>query len=250
MLVFLALALVLAADAAPTNPSTAVTAPASLREAKAILADYAKAIGDEKAWKKHKSVRIRREVSVKAMHFTSQEEMRLARGGKVFSTSEMKDMGTFRRGSDGRLAWAEDPIGGLRILKDGEAEDMRIAATWNLEWRLGEVYAKVLSVPPPAVAPTEQPLECVELSKAKGQSSVLCFDSKTHLRIWEKGVQSSQGGEVPYVTRFSDWRPVDGVLVWHQEQVTVGPVTMEGRIVEIVFDEAIPATLFALPKKK
>jgi hypothetical protein len=26
-------------------------------------------------------------------------------------------MGTFQRGSDGRTAWSEDPIGGLRILK-------------------------------------------------------------------------------------------------------------------------------------
>jgi hypothetical protein len=63
-------------------------------------------------------------------------------------------------------------------------------------------------------------------------------------------VQASQGGQVPYVTRFSDWRSVDGVLVWQQEEVTVGPVTMAGRIVEIVFDEHFPATLFALPKKK
>jgi hypothetical protein len=52
------------------------------------------------------------------------------------------------------------------------------------------------------------------------------------------------------VTKFSDWRPVDGVQVWHQEVVTVGPVTMEGHIVEIVFDEPIPASLFALPRKK
>jgi hypothetical protein len=63
-------------------------------------------------------------------------------------------------------------------------------------------------------------------------------------------VQASQGGQVPYVTRFSDWRPVDGVLVWHQEEVTVGPVTMAGRIVEITFDEHFPATLFSLPNNK
>jgi hypothetical protein len=63
-------------------------------------------------------------------------------------------------------------------------------------------------------------------------------------------VQSSQGGEVPYVTRFSDWRVVDGVRVWHQENVTVGPVTMEGHIVGIVFDESAPARLFTLPRQK
>jgi hypothetical protein len=242
------LALVFAVDAGSAVSPAA--APAPLRDAKLILADYARAIGEEKAWRKHKSLRVKREVSVKAMHFTSLEETRIARGGKIFSTSEMPSMGIFQRGSDGRTAWAEDPIGGLRVLKDAEAEDVRIAATWNSEWRLGEVYAKVLSVPPPVPAPAGQAWECVELSKAKGEPSVVCFDSRTHLRALEKGVQASQGGQVPYVTRFSDWRAVDGVLVWHKEDVTVGPVTMEGRIVETAFDEPIPATLFTLPKKK
>jgi hypothetical protein len=52
------------------------------------------------------------------------------------------------------------------------------------------------------------------------------------------------------VTRFSDWRVVDGVRVWHHEEVTVGPITMEGQIAEIVFDEPVSSQLFALPRKK
>jgi hypothetical protein len=244
------LALVFAVDAGSAVSPAALVAPTPLRDAKLILADYAKAIGDEKAWKKHKNLRVKREVQVKAMHFNSLEETRLSRGGKIFSTSEMPSMGTFRRGSNGRTAWSEDPIGGLRVLKDAEAEDIRIAATWNSEWRLGEVYGKALSVPSPVSPPAGQVWECVELSKTKGEPSIVCFDGHTHLRALEKGVQASQGGKVPYVTRFSDWRAIDGVLVWHREEVTVGPVTMEGRIVEIVFDEHFPVTLFSLPKKK
>ena len=245
---FALIALALALDGG-VSPAAAVS-PVPLRDAKLILADYANAIGEEKAWKKHRSLRVKREVSVKTMNFKSQEETRMVRGGKLFSTSSMPGMGTFRRGYDGHTAWAEDPIGGLRVLKGGEFDEVRIAATWNSEWRLDEVYAPVRAVSPPASAPTTEPLECVELGKAHGKPSVACFDARTHLRVWEKGVQASQGGEVPYVTRFSDWRPVDGVRVWHQEEVTVGPVTMAGRILEIVFDEPAPDHLFALPKKK
>jgi hypothetical protein len=245
------LAFVVALDAAPVAVADVVAKPPlALRDARQVLADYAKSIGDENAWKRHNSIRVKRDVVVKAMHFTSHEETRIARGGRIFSTFEMPGMGVFRRGSDGHVAWSEDPIGGLRVLKDAEAEDMRIAAIWNAEWRLGDIYAKATSVPPPASAPAGQPWECVELAKAQGQPSTLCFDSKTHLRVWEKGVQASQGGEVPYVTKFSDWRLVDGVKVWHHEEVTVGPVTMEGSIVELAFDEPVPAKLLALPKKK
>jgi hypothetical protein len=247
MITLLVLAAALDAGAAPAP----VVTPGSLRDAKLVLADYARAIGDEKAWKRHKSVRVKRQVSVKAMNFDSVEETRLVRAGKVFSTSSTPGMGTFRRGYDGHTAWGDDPIFGLRVLSGAEAEEVRIAATWNSEWRLGEIYSVLGAVPPPAGAPQDRPLECVELGKRHGgQPTTICFDAKTHLRLWEKGVQSSQGGDVPYATRFSDWRPVDGVRVWHQEDVTVGPVTMAGHIVEIVFDEPVPGHLFTLPKQK
>jgi len=251
---FLLMLVVDAGTPAASHATTATPTPASLRDATAVLADYAKAIGEEKLWKKHKSVRVKREVSVKAMQFVSKEETRIAQGGKMLGESQMPGMGTFRRGCDGRVAWAEDPIGGLRVLKDAEAEDVLIGATWNSEWHLAEVYTKVSSTPPPATVPAGKsagkPWECVELQKKKGQPTTLCFDSTTHLRVWERGVQASQGGQVPYVTTFSDWRPVDGVQVWHHEVVAVGPVVMEGQIVEIKFDEPIPAHLFALPRKK
>jgi len=246
MLALLALAAAIDAGAPPVQ----VAAPVPLRDAKAILADYARVIGDEKAWHKHKSVRVKREVAVRTMNFKSVEETRLVRDGKVFATSAMPGMGTFRRGYDGRTAWSEDPIFGLRVLKGPEADELRIAAKWNSEWRLGEVYSPVRAVPPPEGAPKGQPLECVELGKPQGKPSIACFDGRTHLRVWEKGVQASQGGEVPYATKYSDWRVVDGVRVWHQEEVTAGPITMASQILEIVFDEPLPAKLFALPKQK
>lgn len=248
------LALFLAVDAgtppAPNAATPTSATPSTLRDAKAVLADYATAIGDEKRWKHHKCMRVKRAVTVKAMQFVSEEQTRVCKGGKILGESQMPGMGLFRRGSDGRTAWAEDPIGGLRVLKNAEAEDVQIGAAWNSEWHLAEIYAKVVSVPTPKAAPDGRPLECVELQKKKGQPTTLCLDRETHLRVWEQGVQASQGGLVPYVTKFSDWRPVDGVKLWHHEVVTVGPVTMESQIVEVKFDEAMSPNLFALPRKK
>ena len=200
------LGLLLAIDAAPiVPPAQPAAATRPLREAKAVLADYAKAIGDERLWAKHKSVRVKREVTVKAMQFVGNEDTWIAKGGKIYGESKMPGMGTFRRGSDGRVAWASDPIGGLRKLTGGEAEEVRIGASWNSEWHLADVYSKVLSVPAPAAMPAGQSWECVELHKKQGAPTETCFDSTTHLKVWERGVQASQGGEVPYVTTFSDW---------------------------------------------
>jgi hypothetical protein len=243
--------LVLAAALDAGAPPAPVVTPNRLRDAKLILADYARAIGDEKAWHKHKSIRVKREVVIKAMNFKTVEETHLVRSGKVVSVSSTPGMGLIRRGYDGRTAWGDDPIYGLRVLAGAEADELRIAATWNSEWHLGEVYAVLGAVAPPAGAPQDRALECVELGKRHGgPPTTTCFDAQTHLRVWEKGAQSSPGGDVPYVTRFSEWRVLDGVRVWRKEELTVGPVTMEGHIVEIVFDEPAPAQLFTLPKKK
>jgi hypothetical protein len=244
----LLLALLMAVDGG-SAPGLAAPLP-TLRDAKLILADYAKAIGDENAWRKHKTVRLKREVSVKSMNFKSVEETRLARGGKLLSVSSAPGLGVARRGSDGRVAWADDPIFGLRVLAGAEAEEVRIAATWNGEWHLGQIYAAAFAVPPPEGAPDPRALECVELAKHVGKPTIVCFDRQSHLRVWEKGVQASQGGEVPYVTRFSDWRSVEGGRVWHHEEITVGPVTMEGQLLEIAFDQPAPARLFQMPKAK
>jgi hypothetical protein len=230
-------------------PPVPVAGSPHLRDAKLILADYAHAIGDEKAWRKHKSVRVKREVSVKSMNFKSVEETRLTRGGKLFSVSSAPGLGTSRRGYDGHTAWGDDPIFGLRVLTGAEAEEVRIAATWNPEWHLDEIYAGVRAIPPPEGAPAGG-VECVELDKREGAPTITCFDRRTHLRVWEKGVQASQGGDIPYVTRFSDWRRVDGVRVWYHEDVTVGPVTMACQIVNVAFDERVPARLFRIPKAK
>jgi len=243
--------LVLAAALDAGAPSATVVMPSHLRDPKLVLADYARAIGPEQAWHKHKSLRVKREVSIKAMNFKTVEETHLVRAGKVLSASSTPGMGLIRRGYDGHVAWGDDPIYGLRVLTGTEADELRIAATWNSEWRLGEAYTLLGAVAPPASAPKDLALECVELGKPHGgPPTTSCFDAQTHLRVWEKGVQSSPGGDVPYVTRFSEWHLVDGVRVWRKEEMTVGPVTMEGRIVEILFDEPMPAQLFTLPKKK
>ncbi len=149
--------------------SPAPTTSPALRNAKAVLSDYAKAIGDERLWRKHKSLRVKRVVKVESMHFVSEDSTRIARGGKLYEESQLPDMGTFRRGSDGKTAWAEDPIGGLRVLKGAEAEDVRLGAAWDSEWHLAEIYAEAVSIPPPAGAPAGLGCECVELRKKKAQ---------------------------------------------------------------------------------
>lgn len=223
--------------------------PRPLRNAQQILADYQAAIGQESAWSKHQSIHIKREISMKAMHFSGTEEMVIAQGGKFYDTSVMPGIGTLQIGTNGKVAWSEDPINGLRILNGAEAEEIALAAVWNGEWHLQQTYKSLRAVTPPAEAPADAEWECIELQKTVGKPTIVCFDATTHLRVLEKGTKASLGGDMPYVSRFSDWRKVSGVLVWHQEVLTVGPMVLEAKVMRIAFNKPIPPKRFELPVK-
>src|SRR5204862_3748931 len=77
----------------------------------------------------------------------------------------------------------------------------------------------------------------------------MCFDARTHLRVFQAGKQASPQGDVPYTARQSEWRAVDGgAMVPGLEEMTTGPTAMELRFVEVRFDEKLAPDLFRMPK--
>jgi hypothetical protein len=218
--------------------------PASpLRPAEAILADYAQAVGGRDAWKKLRSLHSKRSLTVNGQGASGNQESWATADRKNLSVMTLTDVGSFRQGFDGRVAWSQDPVFGLRKLEGAELEDARINSAWNAEPDLARLYTKVTSVPS-----TDPGLECVEMQKTIGKPTVLCFDGKTHLRARQTGVQPSPGGEIPYKIVFGDWREVGGIKTWFSETMSAGPSTIEAHTTSLKFDEKIPASAFRIPK--
>jgi hypothetical protein len=226
----------------------ATPAETPLRPAQAILDDYARAVGGRAAWKRLRSVHIKRALTVAGQGASGSEEHWATSDGKNLSESILHEVATFRQGSDGHVAWSQDPVFGLRKLEGAEQEEAQINGAWNAEPDLASLYADVKSVPPPKDAAVGTDLECVELQKKLGKPAVLCFDAKTHLRLLQIGVQPSPGGDIPYRLAFGDWRAIKGIKTWYLEKMIAGPTTVEGRITSLVFDEKIPASRFKMPK--
>jgi len=157
-------------------------------------------------------------------------------------------VGSFRQGTDGRTAWSQDPVFGLRELEGAELEESLINAAWNAEPDLASLYVKVTSVPPPKDA--EAKLECVELhTKGKAKPTVLCFDAQTPpSRPADRRAKHSRrrdplsGGVQRLADRQRHQRP------WFEEKMTAGPSTVEAHTTSLVFDEKIPASKFNMPK--
>jgi zinc protease len=222
--------------------------PVKLRSPDEVLADYVNAIGGEAAWKRHKSVHMKRRLEVKGMQLSGTEERWGAAGDKTLSVTTISGMGSFRQGSDGKVAWSEDPINGLRILEGPEAEEAKTEAAWNGELEMKKLFTKLRAVPPPDPPPAGHKYECLELVPKLAKPAVACFDAESHLRTIQKGSHASPQGEVPYKVTFSDWRQVGGMTLPYAEEMTAGPMTLLMQVTEVKLDEKLDAKVFALPK--
>jgi hypothetical protein len=192
-------------------------------------------------------VLLRREIEAVGMQIRGTEERRATRDGRVMSVTSLPGMGSFRQGGDGKVRWSEDPINGLRILAGAEDEQARIESTWAGDFRLEKLYRTTRSVPPPAGDPAARGDECVELSPALGRAVTACFDARTHLRTSQRGVHTTPQGDVPYEVVFADWRRVKGVMLPFAETMTAGPISLRAQLLEVVFDEKHPASLYTMP---
>jgi hypothetical protein len=247
MIISLTLALLLLGPpASPQKPIPEL--PVKLRSPEEILGDYVKAIGGAEAMDKLKSLHLKRKLEVKGMQFMGTEERWATATGQLLVTMEITGVTKARQGTDGKVQWSEDQIFGLRILSGAEEEEARVDSTWNADLHLKELYQQLRSVPPPEPAPTGHAWQCVEMTPKLGKPITSCFDAETHLRALQKGIRATPQGETPIRATFSDWRAVKGVKLPYTEELTMGPITMVARVIEIKFDEKIPAKVFALPK--
>jgi zinc protease len=237
-----------AAPPATQAASPAAPAPASGRTAKAVIDDYARAIGGARALGKHRNVYLKREIAVKGIGVGGTEERWATSSGQLLSVTNLPGIGIIKQGSTGKVHWAQDPINGLRILTGTEAEQARIEGTWNADLKLGKLYKTIKLAARPEGAPKDDPLDCLEMVPPRGHPAIACFDSRTHLRAFQQGKQSTPQGEVPYSARLSDWREVEGVKLPFREETTAGPMTVEAKLAEVKFNQKLPADLFKMPR--
>jgi hypothetical protein len=243
----LLLAVTLAARAAGAADGGATPAPApAARSPEVILADFGNAIGAAAA--KHKNLHLRRELGITAMGMKGTEERWAAAGDKMLAVMTIAGIGTIKQGSTGTVSWSEDPINGLRQLTGAEADMAHIEGAWNADLRLNQLFTKLRTVPTPPEAPKGAPLECVELVPKVAHPITMCFDARTHLRVFQAGKQASPQGEVPYTALQSAWRQIEGVMVPGLEVLTTGPTVMELRLIELTFDGKVDPALFRMPR--
>ena len=154
-----------AAAPAPGSAGARGTAP-KRGPPEAILADAVKATGGAAAWNAHKTAHYKVETTLQGMGMGGTGERFQTRGDKSLMTMTMAGLGVVREGTNGKVAWTEDPVLGIRYLDGAEAEQTRIASSWNADMHAGELFAKLEAATEPG--PDGAPLECVVATPQAG----------------------------------------------------------------------------------
>jgi len=236
-------------------PSGAVAAPAAAiapaglatpsRTVDQILGDYIEATGGRAAYESHKSVESKATMVFKGMGLSGTIERVATSANKAYTTTTLPGMGTPREGSNGTVAWSQDPINGLRILDGAEAEQALLEDAWNADLRLKELYARVaLAVP----SDDTKGMECIDLAPKMGPTQTRCFDPETHLMVLQKGLRATPQGNTPFSSTSKDWREVGGVKMPYLIVTQVGTsISVETRFTEVSFDKSYDDEMFEVP---
>jgi hypothetical protein len=236
---------------APPAPATAAAAPAStpaakLRAPEEILADAVKATGGAAAWNAHKTAHYKVETTLQGMGMGGTGEHYQTRTDKSLMTMTMAGLGVVREGTNGKVAWTEDPVLGIRYLDGVEAEQTRIASSWNADLHAGELFAKLEAATEPG--PDGAPLECVVATPKLGSPLRSCYDAKTHLQVSQSGVRAGPQGDMPFRMIIREWRDVAGVKIPFESNTQLGPITTVDRVTSVTFDEPIDDKMFDPPR--
>jgi hypothetical protein len=243
---FLALVSLWAGPAASASDPNAPTAPApATRAPAAILADVIKAMGTEAAWKAHKNVHMKLEMSFAGMGISGAGEHFATKDDKSLVVTDLPGVGTIREGSNGKVCWAQDPINGLRELAGAEAEQARIESVWNPELRFAELY-KSMDAKTDAGAGGVA-LECLVLTPHEGSPVTNCYDAKTHLQVSQKGSRPTPQGETPFTSTLKDWREVGGMKMPFAVETQAGPITFTARVTDVKYDVPVSDKMFEPP---
>ncbi len=256
-LVSLCLGPFLLGAACASNPPPAAGTPAAgaapaaagapkTRTPQAILADAVKATGGAAAWNAHKTAHFKMQTTLQGMSMGGSGERFQTSADKALTILDMSGIGRVREGHNGKVAWTEDPLQGIRYLEGQEAEQARIGSSWNAEMHAAELFVKLETATEPGPGGTT--LECVVATPKLGQPLRSCYDPATHLQVSQSGVRSGPQGDMPFRATVGDWRDVGGVKIPFESSAQLGPISTVDRVLSVTFDEPLDDKMFDPPK--
>jgi len=215
--------------------------------AEQILDRYVEATGGGERYAKLRSQAATALVEVQGKDMKTRIEMYQAAGGLSYVVSEMPGAGKMEQGTAEGIAWEKSLMRGPRI-KTGEERisalresDLRSRIDWRRHYPKVELAgSEIVDVS-----------DCykVILTPVQGKPETRYFDKGTGLLVKSARTVTTQMGEIPAETRYSDYRKVDGILAPFRLEQKLLNMTQVTVLEKLSYDVDIPAGKFELPQE-
>ena len=225
-----------------TDAAKTKTEKIKLPSARDVFKSHVKATGGREAAEKVKSRTMKGTVELPAMGLKGTFEMLSKSPNKSIATMNLSGFGEIIEAFDGSEAWAKNPLQGLRVKTGKELDEVKESSDFNYDINFEKIY------PNAAVTGIEK-TDGAEVYVVKAdEDATFYFDRQTGLLTRVDRTITSPEGKINSVTKFEDYRVVDGVKQSFKFRQSALGAEFVFNIAEIKQNVEIPDEKFSKPK--
>ena len=216
----------------------------ALQSVDQVLEKYLAAMGGQAAFDKITSRTAKATIEIPDMGITGAMTMMEKAPNKALVVVEIAQM-TVREGTDGMVAWDENPQTGLREKTGLELAEYKRGSLFNIETKLKTAYPKMNVTGRDTV--NGRPAIVIDAIPEQGSPVKIFFDSETGLILKQAGSRETPEGPITFESFYDDYRTIDGIKQPHTLRQVTSRFTSVIRITEMKHNVPVDDALFRKP---
>ncbi len=220
---------------------------AKLPTVKEVLDKYVKAIGGRDAIQKPKTRVTTGTMELVPMNLKGTFEAYSAPDSKSFTKMTIDGVGDLLEGTDGKTAWAINPIQGSREKTGGELAQSKLTNDFYRDARLEKLFPKMTLK---GIEKVGEKVAYVIVAEAEGApAETWYFDTQSGLLVRSDMTAFAPEGNQAMTFFYEDHRTVDGILMPFRVRTQTPSFTIILTSTEVKHGAPIDDTKFARPKQ-
>lgn len=211
-----------------------------------VYEKFIEATGGRAAYAKLTSLVTKATMRIPAQNMTGTMAIYQEAPDRAFMKYDLPGVGVSRMGFDGKTAWGDDPIYGLRELTGSERQRFLTQTAFNSTVRWKELYTTTEMLGVKAI--NGKDVFVAKFTPKAGEPVTMYFDGESFLLVRTDTVMKEQGMTLPLTVMISDYRDVDGLKAPFKLTQRVAITDVEIAITSIQSNVPIDDKLFAMPK--
>jgi hypothetical protein len=210
-----------------------------------LLDAYVEALGGKAALEKIDNRVTRGKLEIPAQGIVMAITAYSARPNLIYLVMESDMTGKIERGTDGEVYWEMSAMMGPQVKDGQERTDFLRDSTFDkwLHWR--ELYPEVEYAGSETIDGKQ--VNKVVVKPTSGEPQTLFLDAESNLAVRLDMIAETPMGEFPVVSRMSDYREIDGILIPFRVDVEVMNQQRVITTESVEHNVDLPADRFALP---